>query len=733
MALKGLSDRFEEKAAKIYSRYSNKQPGHIHPLLEFKPNDPNRNETANDSRFSPIGSEKRDLGRIHSFLKTPEGIRFLGRQAELQGGNTFSETRLFNPLFPFGHLAGTNIRITRPLATATGVSVGTSAVQVGVSNAISSVIKGLVLGDPNSESDQKSPASDASVGAAGRLQKSTAKTVVNKILGKSGPTGLLNLLPSNVIIRTISAGLNIIDTVGILGVNQRPELNVDGQYYAVALWAGYNKNHLRTNNFEKAGVALRKGDIKGAVSDAAKGLLDEVKARTIGIKQTPVPKSPREGRDDPSRMELSGLRYFIVNNKQADKYLDYSNDNGKQQLEFLKHRPYQLSGRSLLFDDSTIISLDDIPGGDSLIAAKAQLTNQLQSKTKSLFSKIGNTAKTITQDLVGVAGKVISVANKGTSLVNKLGIINLPFGATSPTGEITDLLNGSIAENPAQERMLFSNMSLANQYDEANGEVGFFKEELDQQQTDWLGSIQKLKTDPTYGLGYVGGISPGHPIVDDAGIFAKKRVKVDGGRYLSDNAVNLDPIIANQGGSTSVNTDVKSIIRKTNKDAIDFLFHDYVNNRIIPFKAILSYISEQVNADFESPRYIGRTEKNVVYSGASRDLAFQFSIQAFSKRELNFIWQKINYLTGLCFPAKYSSGFMVPPFVQLTIGNYYLDQPGYIKSVTHNLDESTIWDIDPKAQVPMGITIGVNFSVIEKTQVQVGTTFYGFGTPIVQG
>lgn len=728
MAFKGMTERFEKKMDDLYGKYSSRGPdGAGQPFLEIKPNDPSRHDTKYDTQMSPNGSFKRDQHRVTSFLKSPSGIRFLLTQAELQSANTFSETRIYNPLFPFGKLTVNGPRIQRSISNASfgGGDKGNQDIRGVIASAAGGFINGVIHGTPTGGAE-KSPGADASIGDAGRLQKSSAKTATNRALGRKGPTGLINLIPPNKIIRVINAVQNTTET-GILGINQRPELNVDGEYFSVALWTGFKRSQPSPNSFVSAGASLRKGDINGALSSLGSGVVNEVKTRLFGTKAPALPNAARSGRNDYKLTELNGLRYFIVNDKDADRYIQnsvqdtyntvHNRYDSKATLEFLNRRPHTLQGDSILFNDTHRKVSRPI---SSKLNQQQKATTQTDSKKKSLISKVGGFLKGATTTLT------TGITLPGT---------NIKIGPTDPiTGRLKTnaLTNNPFSDNAAEERLLFGEMSLANQYENAEGDVKYFKDELVDQKTTWQSDIRKLRVEPSYRLGYVGGLTPGNDIVDDGGVYASKRTKVDGGRYFSDGAVSKDPILINKdvaGIARIVNPDLKSEIRVAYRDVIDFIFHDYVNNRVIPFRAMLTNIQESTAAEYDSQRYIGRTEKNIVYGGAGRDLSFSFFIQAFSKDELKFIWQKINYLTGLCYPAGYADGFMIPPFTQLTIGRLYLDQPGNIKTLSYTIDDNVSWDIDEDSQVPMGINVSVTFAVIEKTQVRTGSSYYGFGDP----
>jgi hypothetical protein len=138
-------------------------------------------------------------------------------------------------------------------------------------------------------------------------------------------------------------------------------------------------------------------------------------------------------------------------------------------------------------------------------------------------------------------------------------------------------------------------------------------------------------------------------------------------------------------------------------DLIKFYFHDIVNNKYIPFRATVTGLNENLNADWTAIEYIGRADKLQSYKGFSRGLSFKFNVVANSIKELLPMWQRINYLVGLTKPANYTSGdqknpsniysrFIIPPLVKFTIGDIYKNQPGVIKSIGMNIPDNCVWE-----------------------------------------
>ena len=135
-----------------------------------------------------------------------------------------------------------------------------------------------------------------------------------------------------------------------------------------------------------------------------------------------------------------------------------------------------------------------------------------------------------------------------------------------------------------------------------------------------------------------------------------------------------------------------------NLDFIPFRFKDVTNDKYLVFRAILSGITDTVTPEYTSERYVGRPEKAYVYQGTDREISFTFDIYPKSKDELIILWDKLNYLVGMCYPSyaqNDSMGLgMVAPFCELTIGDMFKDTPGYLGATTLTVNDGTTWEID---------------------------------------
>jgi hypothetical protein len=148
----------------------------------------------------------------------------------------------------------------------------------------------------------------------------------------------------------------------------------------------------------------------------------------------------------------------------------------------------------------------------------------------------------------------------------------------------------------------------------------------------------------------------------------------------------------------------------------------------VQFRAFISGLQQTMSPQYKTYQYIGRIEKFVSYSTVERQVSFKLGILAFSKDELEIVWKRINYMTGLVFPYGYNKGILQPNIVRMTIGNIYSDQPCYITSLNTSFTElSETWDID--SEVPISALLSISANLIEKDTKTANSPFYGITEP----
>ena len=157
----------------------------------------------------------------------------------------------------------------------------------------------------------------------------------------------------------------------------------------------------------------------------------------------------------------------------------------------------------------------------------------------------------------------------------------------------------------------------------------------------------------------------------------------------------------------------------TEYDFIDFYFKTFQwknsssSSRYLQFSAVINNLNESVTPEYSEARYLGRPNKYYIYNGVDRDVSLEFTLYPHSKEELPFLMEKLNYLIGLCYPQYNSNGFMISPNVELTIGDMFRDQPGYVNQLSVNVQDNTTWEME-RFQFPKHITANLTFRYFGK-------------------
>ena len=112
------------------------------------------------------------------------------------------------------------------------------------------------------------------------------------------------------------------------------------------------------------------------------------------------------------------------------------------------------------------------------------------------------------------------------------------------------------------------------------------------------------------------------------------------------------------------------------------------------FRAYITNFSDNIGADWDSKRYMGRGENFYTYQGFTRDVGFTFIVAAQSVQEMEKIYQKVNYLASTLHPDyQAGTGFMRGSLHKLTIGEYFYRTTGVITSMNITVDDNYPWEI----------------------------------------
>jgi len=113
----------------------------------------------------------------------------------------------------------------------------------------------------------------------------------------------------------------------------------------------------------------------------------------------------------------------------------------------------------------------------------------------------------------------------------------------------------------------------------------------------------------------------------------------------------------------------------------------------IHFRALLNNFNDAYDSKLNSREYVGRAEEFFSQVGFGRKISLNFDVVAQSKIELIPMYKKLNYLSSLLIPDYSKFGYMRSSIIQLTVGGYLYEQPGFITGLTYDVPEESTWEI----------------------------------------
>ena len=162
------------------------------------------------------------------------------------------------------------------------------------------------------------------------------------------------------------------------------------------------------------------------------------------------------------------------------------------------------------------------------------------------------------------------------------------------------------------------------------------------------------------------------------------------------------------------------------KDIIPFTFNFYTpgsgeTDKFIYFRALLDSMSDTYTAGWSGIKYVGRAEEFYNYNSFGRTFSFSFKAAAFSKKHLFPLYRKLNHLVGGTAPTYGENGlFMRGTLLKLTIGDYLIEQNGFLTSVSLTWNTDYPWEIEGNLKVPHLLDVSCEFTPIHTFNPEFG-------------
>ena len=166
------------------------------------------------------------------------------------------------------------------------------------------------------------------------------------------------------------------------------------------------------------------------------------------------------------------------------------------------------------------------------------------------------------------------------------------------------------------------------------------------------------------------------------------------------------------------------------------------------FRAFIDSFNDNMDAQWEGEKYMGRGENFYRYNGFDRTIQMAFTVAAQSKGELMPMYNKLNYLQSAMAPNYTSNGYYFGNLVKMRVGGYLYEMPGVINNLSYTIPETAPWEIaisneeteteegvpkftDTTTQVvPHIINVNLTFKPIHKFAPRLQQNVYGNNTVV---
>jgi hypothetical protein len=187
-------------------------------------------------------------------------------------------------------------------------------------------------------------------------------------------------------------------------------------------------------------------------------------------------------------------------------------------------------------------------------------------------------------------------------------------------------------------------------------------------------------------------------------------------------ADKADPVLAAATTATILGTDAE--------DIIPFEFNTFypgnTDGKFLAFRAFLTDFSDNFSGDWAGTRYVGRGEELYNYQGFKRDISFSFKVAAFSKADMQPLYNKLNLLVGSTAPTYRNGNFMMGTLTKVTIGDYLVQTSGFISSVGLSWDSNIPWEMETEGErLPHALDVSISFTPIHDFIPTANSTFIG--------
>jgi hypothetical protein len=188
-----------------------------------------------------------------------------------------------------------------------------------------------------------------------------------------------------------------------------------------------------------------------------------------------------------------------------------------------------------------------------------------------------------------------------------------------------------------------------------------------------------------------------------------KGIKYDNKKVDALDTINAFPLYKASSVNTN-DTNIDGVVNDLVKFRIAAIDNDNPIEKVfMHFRAFLESFEDTYSPTWNSEKYVGRGDSLYRYQGFTRTMSLRWNIVAQSAQELMPMYRKLNYLASNTMPDYSDKGFMRGSLIQLTVGEYLYEQPGFITQLSFTPNFDAGWEI--------GVTSGGTQASIEGGEI----------------
>ena len=130
-------------------------------------------------------------------------------------------------------------------------------------------------------------------------------------------------------------------------------------------------------------------------------------------------------------------------------------------------------------------------------------------------------------------------------------------------------------------------------------------------------------------------------------------------------------------------------------DLIPLVIKNTYSGKRAHFRCSINGLTETTTPSWDSSKFLGNPFNLYTYSGVERSVSFNLQLFSLNANELVSNWEKLKFLTYLCYPTAYQDdriGYVVPPFIKFTLGNMYNQKDGFVESLSYTIPDNSTWE-----------------------------------------